>query len=162
MFERCENLQKQRRAVDCEVQKNGGTSTDFARTCRTARKIWVKMGLPFQYEVIAESMWRTVGWGHTGVFTCHNHAAHTPQYKTQHTTTTRPQHHTTTLHTTTHLNMPQHPTTTRPQHHTETETERDREKAEKEREKRRRKRRDKTSRNRREEKKTKKKRRVRR
>ena len=34
----------------------------YARACRTARKIWVQMGLPFLYEVIAESMWRARGW----------------------------------------------------------------------------------------------------
>ena len=27
-----------------------------------ARKIWIQMGLPFLYEVIAESMWRAVRW----------------------------------------------------------------------------------------------------
>ena len=34
----------------------------YARDCKTARKIWVQMGLPFLYEVIAESMWRAMGW----------------------------------------------------------------------------------------------------
>ena len=34
----------------------------YARTCKTARKIWVQMCLPFLYEVIAESMWRAMGW----------------------------------------------------------------------------------------------------
>ena len=32
------------------------------RTCNMARKIWIKMGLPFLYERIAESMWRAMGW----------------------------------------------------------------------------------------------------
>ena len=27
-----------------------------------ARKIWLKMGLPFLPEEIAESMWRAMGW----------------------------------------------------------------------------------------------------
>ena len=33
-----------------------------ARTCGTARKIWIRMGLPFLHEVIAGSMWRAMGW----------------------------------------------------------------------------------------------------
>ena len=32
------------------------------RTARVARKIWVKMRLPFLSDVIAESMWTVVGW----------------------------------------------------------------------------------------------------
>ena len=32
------------------------------RTCNLARKIWVKMKLPFLYEKVAESMWRAMGW----------------------------------------------------------------------------------------------------
>ena len=27
-----------------------------------ARNVWVKLGLPLLYEVIAESMWRSMGW----------------------------------------------------------------------------------------------------
>ena len=34
----------------------------YARTRRTARKIWVQIRLPFLYELIAESMWRAMGW----------------------------------------------------------------------------------------------------
>ena len=34
------------------------------RTCNMARKVWIQMGWPFLYEVIAESMWRTVGWAY--------------------------------------------------------------------------------------------------
>ena len=34
----------------------------YARACKTARKIWVQKGLTFLYEVIAESMWRAMGW----------------------------------------------------------------------------------------------------
>ena len=32
------------------------------RTCNMARKIWIKMGLPFLFEKIAESMWRAIRW----------------------------------------------------------------------------------------------------
>ena len=31
-------------------------------TCAMARKIWIKMGLSFLYEISAESMWRAMGW----------------------------------------------------------------------------------------------------
>ena len=31
------------------------------RCCRAAKNIWVQMGLPLLYEIIAESMWRAVG-----------------------------------------------------------------------------------------------------
>ena len=30
--------------------------------CKAARKIWIQMALPFLYGMIAESMWRGVGW----------------------------------------------------------------------------------------------------
>ena len=32
------------------------------RTCNLDRKRWIQMGLPFLYEIIAESMWRAMGW----------------------------------------------------------------------------------------------------
>ena len=32
------------------------------RCCKAARKIWIQMGLPFLYELIAENMWRAMGW----------------------------------------------------------------------------------------------------
>ena len=39
------------------------TWTDYyTRTCKTSRKTWVKMGLPFLCEAITVSMWRAVGW----------------------------------------------------------------------------------------------------
>ena len=34
----------------------------YARACRKAGKIWVHVGLTFLFEVIAESMWRAMGW----------------------------------------------------------------------------------------------------
>ena len=34
----------------------------YARTCKTARKTWIQMGLLCLYEVIAGSMWRAMGW----------------------------------------------------------------------------------------------------
>ena len=34
----------------------------YVRTCRTARQIWVQMGLPSLHEVIAESVWRAMEW----------------------------------------------------------------------------------------------------
>ena len=35
---------------------------DHARTCKTAKKMWLWMGLPFLFAVIAESVWRATGW----------------------------------------------------------------------------------------------------
>ena len=32
------------------------------RCCKAARKIWIQMGLSFLYDIIAESMWRAMGW----------------------------------------------------------------------------------------------------
>ena len=32
------------------------------RCCKAARKIWIQMGLSFLYDIIAESMWRDMGW----------------------------------------------------------------------------------------------------
>ena len=44
------------------TRKKRETLVDYyARACKTARKIWVQMCLPFLYEVIAESMWRAMG-----------------------------------------------------------------------------------------------------
>ena len=34
----------------------------YTRTARIARKIWTKMNLPILSEMIAESMWRVMGW----------------------------------------------------------------------------------------------------
>ena len=45
------NRHKEETWVDCHT-----------RTCNMARKIWIQMGLPFLYEVIAENMWRAMGW----------------------------------------------------------------------------------------------------
>ena len=40
-----------------------GTLVDYyTRTCNMARKIWMRMGLPFLCERIAESTWRAMGW----------------------------------------------------------------------------------------------------
>ena len=33
-----------------------------ARCWKAARKIWIQMGLPFLYHLIAESIWRAMGW----------------------------------------------------------------------------------------------------
>ena len=33
-----------------------------ARCCTAARKIWIQMGLPLLLEIIAEGMWRAMGW----------------------------------------------------------------------------------------------------
>ena len=39
------------------------TGVEYHRSCcKAARKIWIQMALPFLYEMIAESMWRGVGW----------------------------------------------------------------------------------------------------
>ena len=32
------------------------------RCCKAARKIWIQMGLSVLYDIIAESMWRDMGW----------------------------------------------------------------------------------------------------
>ena len=32
------------------------------RCCKDARRIWTQMGLTFLYEIIAESLWRAMGW----------------------------------------------------------------------------------------------------
>ena len=32
------------------------------RCCKTVRKIWIQIGLPFLHDKIAESMWRAMGW----------------------------------------------------------------------------------------------------
>ena len=32
------------------------------RCCKAARTIWIQMGLLFLYEMMAESMWRAMGW----------------------------------------------------------------------------------------------------
>ena len=43
------------------LDKINGLSSKNAQ-CNVARKAWIQMGLPFLYEVIAESMWRATGW----------------------------------------------------------------------------------------------------
>ena len=32
------------------------------RSCKDARKIWIQLGLPFLYKIIAESLRRAMGW----------------------------------------------------------------------------------------------------
>ena len=39
-----------------------GLTIYYTRTCRIARKILVNLGSPFLSEVIAESVWRAMGW----------------------------------------------------------------------------------------------------
>ena len=34
----------------------------YARTCSKARNIWLQMGVPSLYEVIAKIIWRAMGW----------------------------------------------------------------------------------------------------
>ena len=59
---------RSRRPKQCSVcaasqDEKEETLVDYhARTCKTPRKMWVQMCLPFLYEVIAESMWRAMGW----------------------------------------------------------------------------------------------------
>ena len=43
-------------SIPLQQRKNDTGADNHARTCRAARKIWVL------YEVIAESMWRAMGW----------------------------------------------------------------------------------------------------
>ena len=39
------------------------TLVDYhTRCCKAARKIWIQMGLLLLYDLIAESMWRAMGW----------------------------------------------------------------------------------------------------
>ena len=50
------------RLFQFKTQKEDTWVDCHARTCKIARNIWIQMGLPFLCEVIAESMWRAVGW----------------------------------------------------------------------------------------------------
>ena len=51
-----------RRLFRFKEEKDGSWLDGYARTCRIARKICVKMNLPFLTQVIAESTWRAMGW----------------------------------------------------------------------------------------------------
>ena len=60
-----ENSQKNQRmgdkgdeSIPLQKQKNKTWADYHAR----ARKLWLRMSLPFLYEVIAESMWRAMVW----------------------------------------------------------------------------------------------------
>ena len=53
---------KQRRRDVYFVKGDDMCAHCFTRTATVARKIWTKMKLQFLSEVIAESMWRAMGW----------------------------------------------------------------------------------------------------
>ena len=56
---------KYRRNFSVLKRKKEETSVDYqTRTSIMARKIWVKMKLPFLFEEVAESMWRAMVWAY--------------------------------------------------------------------------------------------------